>query len=714
MRSQQHDETRERQSKRNRKTMNSNHHKKNTMGSGSAWLGLLLLAASIGISEAAKENNHKSLRSRNLIIGGGTAPDNRFPYYVALKDKNKEIQCGGTLIAPDIVLTAAHCRNSDLVYAEVGKYSVAGPEGLGEEIGISNPLELMTDGWTTIKNLQASNASVVDATGFLHPEHDIQMRSYDVMLVKLNRTAAPGTPLIKVNEDPRVPVKQPGGKNEITIIGMGSTAINTDLFDPHKAEKLKQVHVDYLPYEECIDVQSYNLDYKFELLPHMICTLGAGTYSDRGQCFGDSGGPYIALGATAADDVQVGVVSWSVNCANSVFPMVGSRTSDSMKFIREVTCAVSAAPPAELCFTENNAVEGLQQRLDIPNGVTVSVRIFADPWGHELMWQITDQLDETKVYAEAPYGKIKGDHSFQEVVVPAGGDLMFKIKDAADDGIAGDAEAILYEVVLVDQNGELVMVEGNGAFGTSRVETFRVPQVNEEYLALVRASNAADSERVATPAGTPTAPFKIYIKFAEYHEDASWKVTSPDGAKVFASKLANEYRYGVDVTEEIELPAGDYKFTISDRRGTDDFRAFQSYKLSYLDRQQRSGAGGETTVYESQGLFVGEQISHAFVIPVTATVGSSAHGQSTSPEVVIGSDFLAEAEVQLCKEHDHYCTANEQCCSGLCPGSRCYGGSTGTTTVGAASGGGVSNSRDRLSLSGSSGGAASRGGYTRD
>ena len=68
-----------------------------------ALLGLFLL---VGTCCGAESN----LRSRNLIIGGTSAPPGRYPYYVALKDVDRQIQCGGTLIAPDIVLTAAHCR----------------------------------------------------------------------------------------------------------------------------------------------------------------------------------------------------------------------------------------------------------------------------------------------------------------------------------------------------------------------------------------------------------------------------------------------------------------------------------------------------------------------------------------------------------------------------------------------------------------------------
>jgi V8-like Glu-specific endopeptidase len=45
------------------------------------------------------------------IVGGDGARPTRFPYYVALVGPGGDsVVCGGTLIASDVVLTAAHCN----------------------------------------------------------------------------------------------------------------------------------------------------------------------------------------------------------------------------------------------------------------------------------------------------------------------------------------------------------------------------------------------------------------------------------------------------------------------------------------------------------------------------------------------------------------------------------------------------------------------------
>jgi V8-like Glu-specific endopeptidase len=56
----------------------------------------------------SRDDGDNILEREKRVVGGQIAVANRYPYYAYLKGE-KGISCGGTLIAPDIVLTAAHC-----------------------------------------------------------------------------------------------------------------------------------------------------------------------------------------------------------------------------------------------------------------------------------------------------------------------------------------------------------------------------------------------------------------------------------------------------------------------------------------------------------------------------------------------------------------------------------------------------------------------------
>jgi trypsin len=63
------------------------------------------------------------------------------------------------------------------------------------------------------------------------------------------------------------------------------------------------------------------------------------------------GGPLVIRGndGSGADDVQVGVVSWGIGCANKNFPGVYSRISEAYDWIKSEVCSKSQDPPANLC-----------------------------------------------------------------------------------------------------------------------------------------------------------------------------------------------------------------------------------------------------------------------------------------------------------------------------------------------------------------------------
>jgi len=106
---------------------------------------------------------HKTAR----IIGGKNAPLGRYPYFVELLLENNGnffvYGCGGSLIAPNVVLTAAHCFDPDPQGDTIDAVLVAShdtsTDGIAELIGVTNVV--------------------------LHPDFDDSTLDNDYMLLKL-------------------------------------------------------------------------------------------------------------------------------------------------------------------------------------------------------------------------------------------------------------------------------------------------------------------------------------------------------------------------------------------------------------------------------------------------------------------------------------------------------------------------------------------------
>ena len=276
----------------------------------------LLRLASILVVPSFVESNLFLRQPR--IIGGTEATSLRYPYTVALTSGGANFFCGGSLIAPDMVLTAAHCLGGSYSVA-VGRHSLSSDDG--EEIEVVQEIP--------------------------HPDYSTSTDENDFALLKLGRSVSVITAegIVRINGD----ASYPAAGEVARSMRWGDVA--QDDQKTETSDVLMEVDVPVISNEECRAAEgkdgSYSDSYQNYIFDSMICTFEPG----QDACQGDSGGPLIIPGEDASTDVLVGVTSWGIGCATKVFPGVFSRISHAYDWISETVCSESEDAPAHLCGT---------------------------------------------------------------------------------------------------------------------------------------------------------------------------------------------------------------------------------------------------------------------------------------------------------------------------------------------------------------------------
>ena len=203
----------------------------------------------------------RQLQSSPRIINGEEALIGRFPYAVSLQDiYNLDHSCGGSLVAPDVVLSAAHCSDR------------------AEDMAVRTNPHTLSD--------PIQNSEILPVTDvILHPDYDTlpSFLDHDVMLLKLG-TPSNQRPLLRLNPDPAVPF------DDEPLIVMGWGTVSRDL--PIQPEALQFVEVIAISNEECIALANngtFDVDYSVELSDDMICYTRQNETTGGVQCSGDSG-----------------------------------------------------------------------------------------------------------------------------------------------------------------------------------------------------------------------------------------------------------------------------------------------------------------------------------------------------------------------------------------------------------------------------------------
>ncbi|XP_040211910.1 serine protease 33-like isoform X3 [Rana temporaria] len=237
------------------------------------------------------------------IVGGTDSLDGEWPWQVAVIDYLSDGQslCGGSLISPEWVMTAAHCINHPI---QLSNYNVF----LGMyEFGLIDPNTVVANVSNIIVNSQYSSVVTPGDIALIQLATPVNYTQYimPICLPSSNTTFPCGT--------------------ECWVTGWGTRSLKGDVV---QFGVLQEVMVPLIDHNTCQKLYN-NAGDDFIIQYDQICA-GYKT-GQKDVCQGDSGGPLVCK--VRGVWYQVGVVSWGNGCAEPYYPGVYTSVTDYQNWI---------------------------------------------------------------------------------------------------------------------------------------------------------------------------------------------------------------------------------------------------------------------------------------------------------------------------------------------------------------------------------------------
>lgn len=271
------------------------------------------------------------------IVGGTVAQPTGGGFVAALfQDFDGELRhiCGGTFIAEDVVVTAAHCSFGSIESAELHQV-VTGPTDPMALRVARRPASLAAVGPSDLLEVESV---------YVNPNFDPVSRDSDIAVWKL-AGGSPGKTLSLASVS--FTNSTEALEKVVRAFGYGTT----DPASPETSDVLRRVNVPMVPAANCRSLLYEAFGGASQpRLPEEIVTnnmICAGT-EGKGSCLGDDGGPL------SINQVLLGVTSWGLGCGEPAQPHVYTRVA---RFRQWIT-ACAGAGCDRLTETTTTCVDG--------------------------------------------------------------------------------------------------------------------------------------------------------------------------------------------------------------------------------------------------------------------------------------------------------------------------------------------------------------------